>query len=134
LLRASAAFAGACLFGSAVSVRNDLAGEPLGIRLPIAVRVGLLIGLGAGVAAPWPMPVAGLIAAWSATRRDSSRMPGRFCAGLGMACIAGTLVEPVIRRPRSWTPGVAAAIALNVVTSVALIATGLRHANRERNR
>jgi hypothetical protein len=130
LLAASAAFAGACALGSAVAVREDLPGQPLGIRLPISVSRGLLIGWGAGVAAPWPMPLAALVAASTTLREKESRIPGILCAALGIACIAGTLVEPVTRRPGSWTRGVGAAIGGNLVTAAALAAAGLRFATR----
>ena len=130
LFAASVAFAGAWAFGSAVSVRQNLHGEPLGIRLPITVRHGLLAGWGAGVAAPWPMPLAALVAATTAEQANERRVPGLLCAGIGIGCIVGTLVEPVTRRPGSWGRGVGAAIALNVVAGAALTAAGLRYASR----
>jgi hypothetical protein len=118
------AFAGATVFGSAVSMRNQVPGEPLGIRLPVSIRTALLIGWGAGVAAPWPMPVAAL----AVTRRSgetAGTRAGLVCAGIGAVCIAGTLVEPLTRRPRAWTRGIRAAILANVATSLAMIAVGL---------
>lgn len=130
LLAASSAFAGACALGSAVAVRHDLPGEPLGIRLPITVPQGLLIGWGAGVAAPWPMPLAALISAWATGRAKESKVPGLLCGALGLACIAGTFVEPVTRRPASWTRGVGAAIVSNLATSAMLTAVSLRYAKR----
>ena len=130
LLAASAAFAGACGLGSAVALRQSLPGEPLGIMLPITVPRGLLIGWGAGVAAPWPMPFVALVAAATAGRVRNRNVPGVLCAGLGIACILGTLVEPVTRRPRSWTAGISAAIGMNLATSAALTAAGVRYARR----
>jgi hypothetical protein len=50
--------------------------------------------------------------------------------GLGLACIAGTLVEPVTHRRRPWARGVAAAIAVNLVTSAAPAAAGRRMISR----
>jgi len=47
--------------------------------------------------------------------------------GLGLACIAGTLVEPVTYRGRAWTPAIRRAIAVNLVSSAVLAAAGLRH-------
>ncbi len=134
LLAASAAFGGACAFGSAVAVHHNVSGEPLGIRLPITVPCGLLIGWGAGVAAPWPMPLAALIAATTAGLSKESRVPGILCAGLGIACIVGTLIEPVTRRPPSWRRGVGAAITINLATAAALAAAGLRYASRKPGR
>lgn len=125
------AFAGATLFGSAVSMRNKVPGEPLGIRLPLSIRMALLIGWGAGVAAPWPMPVAAL-----AVTRQSGAITGTraglVCAGIGAVCIAGTLVEPVTRRPQAWTQWIRAAILANVATSVAMIVVGVGSAREAR--
>lgn len=122
---AAEAFSAAALFGSAVSVRDRARGEPLGIRLPLSVPVALLLGWGAGLAAPWPMPVAALIAARRYRISGRSRA-GLVCAVLGGACIAGTLVEPVTRRPSTWTRAIGVAILANIATSVGMIAAGLR--------
>ena len=122
------AFAGATLLGSIVSMRDNVPGEPLGIRLPLSVPVGLLVGWGAGVAAPWPMPVAAVLAA--SRRRGSARNRAVVCSAIGAACIAGTLVEPVMRRPQAWTVGMRLAILANIATSAALIATSLGFARR----
>src|SRR5436305_13114936 len=86
LLGASLAFAGAAGLGSAVAVRDQLPGQPFGISVPLSVPAGLLAGWGAGVAAPWPMPVAAVIVAARARRAVSSALPGRGCAGIGMGC------------------------------------------------
>ena len=118
------AFAGATLLGSVVSIRNNVPGEPLGIRLPLSVPAAVLVGWGAGVAAPWPMPVAAVVAA-TRRRGTSARMRGVMCAAIGAACIAGTLVEPVTRRPQTWTPGMRSAILANMATSAAMIAVSL---------
>jgi hypothetical protein len=128
LLVAAAAFTGACAFGSAVAARHGIAGEPLGVQVPLSVRTGLAVGWGAGVAAPWPMPAAALVAARVSDR--NSRLPGLVCGGLGLACIAGTLVEPVTWRRRSRPPTARAAIAGNVVSSAVLAVAGWRSAQR----
>ena len=128
LLGASAAFAGAAVFGSAVAIRHDVPGEPFGLRIGLPVRSGLLVGWGAGVAAPWAMPVAALMAAATAGRSRASAAPGFICAGLGLGCIAGTLIEPVTYRRRSWGPATRMAIVINVVASAVLTAAGLRYA------
>lgn len=130
LVAASWAFAGASVFGSAVSVRHDLPGQPFGVRIPLSVPTGLLVGWGSGVGAPWPMPVTALAAAVSAGRTPPSGLPGAVCMTLGLGCIAGTLVEPVTYRPESWAPDVRAAIALNVVASIVLAAAGRRSRRR----
>jgi hypothetical protein len=124
---AAIAFAGAAGFGSAVALRNNVPGEPLGLKIPLSVRSGLLVGWGAGVAAPWPMPVVGLIAAAKTGRDERQGGPGVVCAGLGVACIVGTLVEPVTHHRRPWTPAIRAAILVNLGASLLLTAAGLRY-------
>jgi hypothetical protein len=110
---------GATAFGAVVSVREDIAGEPLGARVPGRVPVHLLLGLGSGVSAPWPMPVAVLVAALrSGTGRAG---PVGLCAGVGAGVLAGTLVEPVTWGRRSRGPWVAAAVACNIVSGCALV-------------
>ena len=126
LLGASLAFAGATLLGSAVAIRDRLPSEPFGVSVPLSVPVGVLAGWGAGIAAPWPMPVAAVITAAPA-QREPDAFPGTVCAVIGLGCIFGTLIEPVTRRPRSWSPAACPAIGLNVAASAALIATGLHH-------
>ena len=131
LLGASAAFAGAAALGSAVAIRHDVPGEPFGLRIGLSVRSGLLVGWGAGVAAPWPMPVAALMAAATAGRSRASAAPGFICVGLGIGCIAGTLIEPVTYQRRSWGPAIRVAIVINLVASASLAAAGLRYAIRQ---
>jgi hypothetical protein len=133
LLAASMAFAGACAFGSAMAIRHDVPGEPLGIATPLSVPRGILLGWGAGVAAPWPLPMAALIAATRAPR-DGSIVPAVLCEGLGLACIAGTLIEPVTYRRRSWTSTISAAILVNLASSVALVVIGRLQGRRRPSR
>jgi hypothetical protein len=128
LLGASLAFAGAAVLGSVVAIRDQLPGEPLGVSIPLSVPAGLLAGWGAAVAAPWPMPVAAVTAAATARHRELSVRPGAVCAAIGLGCIAGTLIEPVTRRPRSWSPATRLAIGVNLAASAALIAAGAWHA------
>ncbi|HXR23475.1 MAG TPA: hypothetical protein VN786_13040 [Acidimicrobiales bacterium] len=126
-LRAAAVgFACAAAFGAAVAIRDDLPGEPLGIRVPLTVPTGLLVGWGAAVAAPWPMPVAALMAASRASGRHGDAGPALVCAGLGIAGIVGILIEPLTYKPKSWTATTRAAVLVHVAASVALAATGLR--------
>lgn len=127
LLAASLAFAGAAGAGSAVAVRDQLAGRPLGISIPLSVGAGLLAGWGAGVAAPWPMPAAALIAAAKAQQAGASTVAGAVCAGVGLGCILGTAIEPVTWRPHSWSPLTRLAIMVNLAASAALTAAGWRH-------
>ena len=127
LRSAAMVFAGAAGFGSLVALREDIPGEPLGLTIPLSVPSGLLVGWGAGVAAPWPMPVTALLAASKASRRDGKVGPGVVCAGLGLGCIFGTLIEPVTRRQRSLSPAVRTAIGINVAASLFLMAAGLSY-------
>jgi hypothetical protein len=132
LLFASAAFAGAAGVGSAVAIRDQLPGQPLGVTIPLPVRAGLLAAWGAGVAAPWPMPAVAVIAAARAQRTGPSAAAGKLCVAIGASCVFGTAVEPVTWRPRSWSPAAGLAIAGNLATSAALMVTGWRHATAAR--
>jgi hypothetical protein len=128
LLGASLAFAGASVLGSVVTIRDQLPGEPLGVSIPLSVPAGLLAGWGAAVAAPWPMPVAAVTAAAAARHREPGAGPGAVCAAIGLGCIVGTLIEPVTRRPRSWSPAAGLAIGVNLAASATLIGAGAWHA------
>ena len=134
LLAASVAFAGAAIAGSAVAIRRQLPGQPSGISVPLSVPAVLLAGWGAGVAAPWPMPLAAVIAAARSRRTEPSALTGAVCAGIGMGCVLGTAVEPVTRRPRTWSPATRLAIACNLAASAALIVAGCRHLAAARRR
>jgi hypothetical protein len=127
LLGASLAFAGAAVLGSVVAIRDQLPGEPLGVGVPLSVTAGLLAGWGAAVAAPWPMPVAAVMTAAMAWRREPSPGPGAVCAVIGLGCIVGTFIEPVTRRPRSWSPATRLAIGANMSASAALVGAGAWH-------
>jgi hypothetical protein len=127
LLAASLAFASAAGLGSAVAIRDQLPGRPCGVGVPLSVAAGLLAGWGAGVAAPWPMPVAAIVTAVKAQHADASPAAGAVCAGIGLGCILGTAVEPVTWQPRAWSPTGELAIIVNLATSAALTAAGLRH-------
>jgi hypothetical protein len=134
LLGASLAFAGAAVLGSVVAVRDRLPGEPLGVGISLSVAAGLLAGWGAVVAAPWPMPVAAVTAAAMARHREPSAHPGAVCAAIGLGCIIGTFIEPVTRRPRSWSAVTRLAIGLNLAASAALVGAGASHAASARRR
>jgi hypothetical protein len=127
LRTAAIAFAGAAAYGSLAALRNNVPGEPLGLNVPTSVAAGLAVGWGAGVAAPWPMPVAALIAATKAGGQEPRVGPGVICAGLGVACIVGTLVEPVTHHLRPSTPTIHAAILMNLGASIFLTTAGLRY-------
>src|SRR5437773_7010593 len=81
LLGASLAFAGATALGSAVAIRDQLPGEPLGVTVRLSVPAGVLAGWGAGIAAPWPMPVAAVMVA---ADRGPGAFAGSVCAVVGV--------------------------------------------------
>jgi hypothetical protein len=102
LVSAASLFAASTVFSTVVAAREPhLPGEPLGVHVPGSVPLHLALGLGSGVAAPWPMPV---LATWAAWRgQPGSDWPARTVATLGAMVLAGTLVEPASwgLRPRS---------------------------------
>lgn len=126
LVAASLAFAAATVFGSVVAARNDVPGEPLGIHASFSTTAGIAIGWGAGVAAPWPMPLTAVIVASG----RSVRRRGAICAAVGAMCIAGTAVEPVTWRRRRWNREIAAALAANLAASAGMIGAGLYNRSR----
>jgi hypothetical protein len=134
LLAAPAAlFLAVSAYAAAVSVQEPhLPGEPLGIHVPGQVHTHLLLGLGSGVSAPWPMPVA---AAWTAVRaRPGSRRAARTVAGIGAALILGTLVEPVTwgRRPASRRAAIT--VPLHLLTGAAMVSAGSHRLRRHGQR
>jgi hypothetical protein len=74
------------------------------------------------------MPVAAVMAAAAARRREPGAGPGAVCAAIGLGCIVGTVIEPVTRRPRSWSGATGLAIGVNLAASAALIGAGAWHA------
>jgi len=123
-------YAATVALASVVSVRDDVPGEPFGITIPLSVPTGLLVAWGSGIAAPWPMPAAVVIAAFRA-RRGGGPAPARICAGIALAGIAGQLIEPIVRRPK--TPAVRVALTANVAVSTILAATALSRLARRRS-
>jgi hypothetical protein len=97
----AASYAAVNLAGSVVSVREDLPGEMLGHRTPGPVGRNIVIGLGSGTSAPWPMVMAVLASCTAARRRPCDAWPGHVCTVIGACTIAGGLIEPVTwgRRP-----------------------------------
>jgi hypothetical protein len=130
LVAAATGLAGATVFGAYVSVRENIAGEPLGLRLPGRVPVHLRLGFGSGLSAPWPMPVAALAAALQS--RPGQPRSGRVSAAIGAGVLGGTMVEPVTWGRRSRAPLVSAAVALNLISGGVLMLAGLRVAKASR--
>ena len=126
-LLSSAALLGAATTASTiVSLRHPhLVDEPLGLRFPGRVPVHLALGLGSGVAVPWPLPVVATVAAL----RDEPGLawPRRTCAAIGATILVGTLLEPAswgLRPPRSR--GAVAMVPLLLLSGSALFVTGTR--------
>lgn len=131
-LRAAAlGFAGATGYNSVVAIREQVPGEPLGLRIPLSVSTGIFIGWGSAVAAPWPMPAIALAAAARA-KRDGGAGPALVCIGLGVAGIVGILIEPNTYRATSWTSATRRAVRAHVVSSAALAAAGIWHLRHSR--
>ncbi len=124
LLAAAACFGAVTAVGAAVSMHEDIPGEPLGLRVPGRVPVHLAAGLGSGLSAPWPMPVATLLAGLLA--RPGAMWPGRVCGAVGSATIVGTLVEPVSWGRRSGSHLVKVSVALNLLAGTAMVLAGWR--------
>jgi hypothetical protein len=121
LLVAALAYGAATVLGARVAVREDVPGEPLGVRVGGRVATQLAVGWGAGVSAPWPMAVAAL-----GTALRAGRGPGTAAIALGAATVAGQLVEPVAWGRRPSSPAVTRSLALNLVTSAGLVLAGRR--------
>jgi hypothetical protein len=131
-LRAAAiGFACATGYNSVVAIREKLPGEPLGMRIPLSVSTGILVGWGSAVAAPWPMPVVALVAAARAGRGGVAG-PALVCLGLGVAGIVGILIEPNTYNAKSWTPATRRAVVAHVASSMTLAGAGIWHLRRSR--
>jgi hypothetical protein len=129
LLGVAAYFTAATVFGAVVSIKENLPGEPLGLHVPGRVPIHLAVGLGSGLSAPWPMPVAALAAALRAPSGDT--WPGPTCTIIGCAVLLGTLVEPATWGRRSDSRLTKATVALNVLAASALIIAGRRVARTD---
>jgi hypothetical protein len=124
MLAAATLFTGTAAYGAVVGAREELAGEPFGLRLPGRVAVQEAWGYGSGTMAPWPMPVAALVAALRSA--PGSDLPARVCLGLGSLCLVGTVVEPQTWGRRSTSPAATLATALHLLSGTALVLTGRR--------
>jgi hypothetical protein len=126
MLAAALVFTAATAYGSTVSIRLDLEGEPFGIRVPLPVPAAVALGWGAALSAPWPMPAAALLAAHRGGR-STGPAPGLVHIALGTAgLIVGLLGEPVVRTYRTQPGTVRAAMAGNLFAATALVVSGLR--------
>ena len=124
MLAAAALFAGTAAYGGVVGAREEIAGEPFGWRLPGRVAVQEAWGYGSGTMAPWPMPVAALVAA--VRSGPGSDLPAHVCLGIGSVCLMGTVVEPQTWGRRSTSTAATVATALHLLSGAALVLTGRR--------
>ncbi|TQN43368.1 hypothetical protein FHU33_2812 [Blastococcus colisei] len=125
MLAAGTFFAAATACTTAVSLRQpQLPDEPFGIRFPGRVPVHLALGLGSGVAAPWPMPVIALAAAMRAG--SGASWPERTSAVLGAVVLVGTIAEPASWGLRPRSSAARATVALNLLSGAALFLAGTR--------
>ena len=123
LLAAAVLSAATTAVTTAVSLRHpDLPDEPLGLRFPGDVRAHLALGLGSGVAAPWPMP---LIALAAALEDDPDRVgPARTCAAIGATMLVGTVMEPASWGLRPRSDAARATVVLHLLSGSALFLAG----------
>ena len=118
LIGAVAMFVASTAWGAAVSVRDDVVGEPLGWRAPGSVTTHLALGWGSGLSAPWPMVA---IAIADAVLPGRGRRAGRWCTALGVAVIAGTVVEPATWGRRARSPLITSAVIANLSAAALLM-------------
>jgi hypothetical protein len=123
LLAAATLSAATTVMATAVSLRHPhLPDEPFGLRFPGEVRVHLALGLGSGVAAPWPMP---LIALAAALKDDAGRVwPARTCAAIGATMLVGTVAEPASWGVRPRSNAARATVVLHLLSGSALFLAG----------
>jgi hypothetical protein len=100
----------------------ELRDEPFGIRFPGRVRTHLVLGLGSGVAVPWPLPVVALTAALRAEPHRA--WPRRTCAAIGATVLVGTLAEPASWGLRQRSRAAEAMVPLLLLSGAALFLAG----------
>jgi hypothetical protein len=119
---AAGLFAACSTVGAAISLRQNIPGKPLGIRVPGTVATHLAIGWGSALSAPAPMQTGALVAAFCA--RPGLSWPAKTLRGMGVAAFAGILAEPVVWRPNAHSRAVAAMLPLELASAAALIWAG----------
>jgi hypothetical protein len=120
-----------------LSLRDDLAAEPFGIRTGLDARGDLSRGIGSALCAPLPMLVAlGMHATRAAGSAQDDRATVGALTGLGAAFLCGMLAEPVARevveRPGAH-PARTAVVVANVVLPAVMVVAGLACLTRRRN-
>jgi hypothetical protein len=125
LLGAAGTLAAATAVSTAVSLREpELPDEPFGLRFPGKVPVHLALGLGSGVAVPWPMPLVATVAALR--DRPGATWPRRACAIIGATVLVGTIAEPASWGLRPRSRSAEAIVPLLLLSGSALFIAGTR--------
>ena len=124
MLAAASLFAGTTAYGAVVAISEGIPAEPFGRRPPGGVVAHVAAGVGTGTMAPWPMPVAALVAAFRA--RPGASGPGRVSLAVGSLCLAGIVIEPVAWGLRSGSRATTVTTALHLLSGVALVLAGRR--------
>lgn len=96
---ASASYASCFLVATILSVRRGHKAQALGIRTPFSIPVDAAVGIGTGLAAPWPL----VVWLWRARRLaiggpQEGRRATAGLALLGALFLAGAAAEPVSHR------------------------------------
>ena len=96
---AAASYMPCFLVATILSVRRGHKAAPLGLHTPFPVAVDAAVGIGTGLAAPWPL----IVWLWRARRRairggNEGRRHTAGLALLGALFLAGAAAEPVSLR------------------------------------
>lgn len=125
MVGAATLFAATVAASTAVSWRHpECPDEPFGLRFPGRVPVHLAVGLGSGIAAPWPMPVIAMVAAVRAGP-DADRA-ARTCATVGAVVLSTLVIEPTSWRLRTTAPEARATFWMHLVSGAVLFWAGTR--------
>lgn len=134
LLGASFAYLATALPGTWISLRDDLPGEPLGLRTGNHVRGDLVRGLGTALCAPAPMLLAlGWLAQRSLVATGDDRGRVASLTGLGVGFLCGMAAEPITSKvvaDPSARVDRTAVVAANLALPAVMIVAGLRHLAR----
>lgn len=125
MVGAASLFTATVAVSTAVSLRHpECPNEPFGLRFPGPASAYLAVGLGSGVAAPWPMPVIALVAALRA--EPGSDRAAKTCAAVGATVLATSVIEPTSWGLRTSSPVVRATFVLHLLSGAALFLAGTR--------
>lgn len=125
---ASIGYASCFLAATILSVRRGHKAEALGIRTPFPIPVDAAVGIGTGLAAPWPL----IVWLWSVRGRaiggtEEGRRATAGLALLGALFLAGAAAEPVSHRLLAGRlrPDERILVTLNLVLPLAILGGAL---------